>query len=87
MNNALQPAFVTAPGVNLEAYVQSVQTVPVLSAEEEKALAEKLFFEDDVDAASAVIRRVMETAAEPIVTLSVPLGVEIGTGPSWGAAH
>ena len=44
MNNALQPAFVTAPGVNLEAYVQSVQTVPVLSAEEEKALAEKLFF-------------------------------------------
>ena len=43
--------------------------------------------EDDVDAASAVIRRVMESAAEPIVKLSVPLGVEIGTGPSWGAAH
>ncbi|TAJ73039.1 MAG: hypothetical protein EPO45_19505, partial [Sphingobium sp.] len=43
--------------------------------------------EGDVDAASAVIRRVMESAAEPIVKLSVPLGVEIGTGPSWGAAH
>lgn len=43
--------------------------------------------ESDVDAASAVIRRVMETAAEPIVKLSVPLGVEIGTGSSWGAAH
>ncbi|MFB0874411.1 MULTISPECIES: DNA polymerase I [unclassified Sphingobium] len=43
--------------------------------------------EADVDAASTVIRRVMETAAEPIVKLSVPLGVEIGTGPSWGAAH
>ncbi|MFC3442495.1 DNA polymerase I [Sphingobium rhizovicinum] len=43
--------------------------------------------EGDVDAASAVIRQVMETAAEPIVKLSVPLGVEIGTGPSWGAAH
>lgn len=55
MNNALQPAFVTAPGVNLEAYVQSVQTVPVLSAEEEKALAEKLFFEDDVDAARQLV--------------------------------
>ncbi|MCI4591499.1 DNA polymerase I [Sphingobium sp. BYY-5] len=41
----------------------------------------------DVEAASAVIRQVMETAAEPIVKLSVPLGVEIGTGPSWGAAH
>jgi DNA polymerase-1 len=43
--------------------------------------------EGDVEAASAVIRRVMESAAEPIVSLSVPLGVEIGTGPSWGAAH
>ncbi|MEA3390796.1 DNA polymerase I [Sphingobium sp. CCH11-B1] len=43
--------------------------------------------EGEVDAASAVIRRVMESAAEPIVKLSVPLGVEIGTGPSWGAAH
>ncbi len=43
--------------------------------------------ERDVGAASAVIRRVMESAAEPLVRLSVPLGVEIGTGPSWGAAH
>ena len=43
--------------------------------------------EGDVDAARAVIRQVMESAAEPIVKLSVPLGVEIGTGPSWGAAH
>jgi DNA polymerase-1 len=41
----------------------------------------------DVEAASAVIRRVMESAAEPLVRLSVPLGVEIGTGASWGAAH
>ncbi|WP_019834271.1 DNA polymerase I [Sphingomonas sp. PR090111-T3T-6A] len=43
--------------------------------------------EADVEAASAVIRRVMEGAAEPAITLSVPLGVEIGTGASWGAAH
>jgi len=55
MSNALQPAFVTAPGVNLEAYVQSVQTVPVLSAEEEKTLAEKLFFDGDVDAARQLV--------------------------------
>ncbi|MDB5671038.1 MAG: polA [Alphaproteobacteria bacterium] len=39
------------------------------------------------DHATAVIRRVMETAAEPAVTLSVPLGVDIGTGANWGAAH
>ena len=43
--------------------------------------------ESDVAAASAVIERVMATAAEPAVVLSVPLGIEIGTGLSWGAAH
>lgn len=43
--------------------------------------------EGDVEAATPVIRHVMESAAEPMVKLSVPLGVEIGTGPSWGAAH
>lgn len=43
--------------------------------------------ESDVDAARPVIERVMATAAEPAVRLSVPLGVEIGVGPSWGAAH
>jgi len=41
----------------------------------------------DVAAASAVIERVMAEAAEPSVQLTVPLGVEIGTGDSWGAAH
>ncbi len=43
--------------------------------------------EDQVDRAEAVVRQVMESAAEPAIRLSVPLGVEIGTGPNWGAAH
>jgi DNA polymerase-1 len=43
--------------------------------------------EGDVDAASAVIERVMAGAAEPAVKLDIPLGVDIGTGTSWGAAH
>ena len=43
--------------------------------------------EADAERAKTVIRRVMETAAEPAVKLSVPLGVDIGTGPNWGAAH
>lgn len=43
--------------------------------------------EGDVAAAKPVIERVMATAAEPVVQLSVPLGIEIGTGLSWGAAH
>jgi DNA polymerase-1 len=43
--------------------------------------------EGDVAAAKPVIERVMAQAAEPHVTLSVPLGIEIGTGRSWGDAH
>lgn len=43
--------------------------------------------EGDVEAAKPVIERVMATAAEPAIKLTVPLGVEIGVGPSWGAAH
>jgi DNA polymerase-1 len=43
--------------------------------------------EADVGAASIVIHDVMANAATPLVELSVPLGVEIGTGKSWGAAH
>jgi DNA polymerase-1 len=40
-----------------------------------------------VAAATPIIRRVMAEAALPAVELSVPLGVEIGTGLSWDAAH
>jgi DNA polymerase-1 len=43
--------------------------------------------EAEVSRASEVIRTVMESAAGPALQLSVPLGVEVGTGPNWGAAH
>ena len=43
--------------------------------------------EGDVAAASPVIERIMAEAAEPAVKLDVPLGIEIGTGPTWDAAH
>lgn len=51
---------------------------------------DELVFElpkEDVEAASKVIEAVMIGAAQPMVKLSVPLGVEIGTGASWGEAH
>ncbi len=40
-----------------------------------------------VERAKPVIEGVMARASEPAVPLSVPLAVEIGTGPSWGEAH
>jgi DNA polymerase-1 len=43
--------------------------------------------EAEVEAVQPVIRQVMENAHRPLVELSVPLGVEIGHGPSWGDAH
>ncbi len=43
--------------------------------------------EGDVEAAAPIIREVMAIAAQPAVTLSVPLGVDIGTGANWDAAH
>ncbi|MFZ9396337.1 MAG: DNA polymerase, partial [Erythrobacter sp.] len=43
--------------------------------------------EGDVARAAPVIERVMAEAARPAVELSVPLGVDIGTGISWDAAH
>ena len=43
--------------------------------------------EGRVEAATPIIRRVMAEAALPAVELSVPLGVDIGTGQSWDAAH
>ncbi|QDM41263.1 DNA polymerase I [Altererythrobacter sp. TH136] len=43
--------------------------------------------EGDVEAARPVIERIMAEAARPAVALDVPLGIDIGTGTSWGAAH
>ena len=43
--------------------------------------------EAEADAAIAVIKRVMETAAEPAVALSVPLEVEARAAPNWDEAH
>ncbi|WP_296722548.1 DNA polymerase I [Erythrobacter sp.] len=40
-----------------------------------------------VEAATPIIRRVMAEAALPSVDLTVPLGIDIGTGASWDAAH
>ena len=41
----------------------------------------------DVAAVTAVVRETMANAHRPLIELSVPLGVEIGSGPSGGDAH
>ena len=41
----------------------------------------------EADATGLVVKRIMEAAHQPLVELSVPLGVEVGVGTSWGDAH
>jgi RNA polymerase sigma-32 factor len=51
---ALQLSLAT-PGQNLESYVSAVHTVPILTLEEERSLAERLFFKQDLDAARQLV--------------------------------
>ena len=44
-----------APGANLPAYVQAVSSIAVLSAERERELAERLFYEECVDSARELV--------------------------------
>lgn len=55
MKNALQPAMITAPGANIEAYLQAVGGVAILSPEQERELSERYFYEEDVDAARQLV--------------------------------
>jgi len=43
------------PGQNLSAYVTSVSSIPVLTVDQEKALAERLYYQEDLDAARQLI--------------------------------
>ena len=44
-----------SPGQNLEAYIQTVNTFELLSAEEEKALAESLYYDQDLSSARRLV--------------------------------
>jgi RNA polymerase sigma-32 factor len=47
--------FDMAPGANLAAYITAVSAIPMLSAQREQELAEKLFFDENVDAARELV--------------------------------
>jgi len=55
MNKELQILNVGVPGADLGAYIQSVGQIALLSPEEEKTLAERLFFEGDLEAARQLV--------------------------------
>ncbi len=55
MSNSLQPVDQMVPGANLAAYVQAVGSIPVLSPERERELAEDLYFNDNLNAARELV--------------------------------
>lgn len=55
MGTSLQVLEQLSPGRNVDAYVQSVSTIPILTAEEERELAERLHYQNDLEAARQLV--------------------------------
>jgi RNA polymerase sigma-32 factor len=55
MNTALLPVNALSPGANLDAYLATVNSVPVLSIEEERDLANRFHYQEDLEAARLLV--------------------------------
>ena len=55
MGRSLQVVNPLIPGGNIAAYVNSVSAISVLSAEQERELAERLYHHNDLDAARDLV--------------------------------
>ena len=55
MSQNLQPLEWMTPGANIAAYIQGANAIAILSAEEERALAEDLYYHEDLDAARRLV--------------------------------
>ena len=54
-SNQLMPLSLSAPGVNLGAYISTVNQIPILTADQEKELAERYYYDQDLDAAKMLV--------------------------------
>ena len=72
-----------------------IRVAPALAAADLSArmllqVHDELLFEvpeDEVEKTTEVVRAIMESAAAPILNLSVPLIADAGTGANWAEAH
>jgi len=55
VGTALQEMEALSPGGDLQAYINSVHSIGILSSEEEKKLAEDLYYRNDLDAARKLV--------------------------------
>ena len=55
MGTQLQPSQLNSPGKDIESYLASVHSIPILTKVQEQELALKLYEEDDLDAARQLV--------------------------------
>ncbi|RDE18990.1 RNA polymerase sigma factor RpoH [Motiliproteus coralliicola] len=55
MGTSLQPMDLMSPGRNLDAYISTVSAIPILSPEEERSLTERLYYQQDLEAARQLV--------------------------------
>ncbi|WP_299181465.1 RNA polymerase sigma factor RpoH [uncultured Neptuniibacter sp.] len=83
MGTSLQVVEQLSPGRNLDAYMQSVTAIPVLSVEEERSLGERLHYDGDVEAARRLVMSHLRFVVHVAKTYSgygLPLGDLIQEG-------
>ena len=71
------PVEVLLPGGQIEAYVQAVSQIPILTAEEEKEIADRLYYDNDLDASYFWIQRIRNSKTSQSSVIS---GGPIGSG-------
>ena len=52
---SLQEANIASPGANLESYLKSIHNIGILSPQDERKLAEDLYYRNDLDAARKLV--------------------------------
>ena len=55
MSNELIPSSVLSPTMGLSTYAQAISTIPILTADEERKLAQALFYNEDLEAARQLV--------------------------------
>ena len=55
MNTGLQAVYAMSPGANLDTYITTVNAIPMLSPDEEKELAERFHYHEDLEAARQLV--------------------------------
>ena len=77
LSERAQALTLAVPGHDLDAYMRAVNAVPVLSAEEEQRLGDRLYYDQDLDAARSLVLshlRFVAHIARSYTGYGLPLG-------------